>query len=119
MSTEPVRLWSIGSVAVIDIHTANAPSGVAEREFDRAADEVLRAFDPPLCAIGIQSGEVGSTLLGLIIRFRARAEVLGGALAIYKLPLQIRQVFTLTRLDREINLTPTLQEAIIALQGQP
>ena len=101
-----------GNVAVIDVMAAREPDEVVKSAFAAAADEVLRSFDPPLCAISVD--EVSSDLLGEIVRFRTR----GCSLALYGASPRVRQLFTLTWLERIMKLTPTLQDAIAFLQTQ-
>ena len=104
-------------VAVIDVNAAGIPADALQRDFDNAADEVMRTVDPPLCAISIQTGEISSRMLGAIMHFRSRAEERGGALALYGLRARTRQIITVLNHDRVIKHVPTLPDAIKALKG--
>jgi anti-anti-sigma factor len=77
----------------------------------------MRVIGPRLVVDCIRVEHVSSAMLGTLVRVRTRVKEEGGALALFDLPKQIKEVITLTRLDAIFPVADDLEGAIKAVNG--
>jgi anti-sigma B factor antagonist len=95
-----------------DIDASTAPDFQAE--LDRLLGEAVRYFVLDLAGVGFMD----SAGLASLVRLYKRVRIGEGDVRLAAVPPQVREVLTLTRLDRVFETSDTAAEAARAVTGQ-